>query len=106
MHRVPAHAQLVHGAGAEIFDQDVGATDHVQGDRPSRVGLQVQADAALVAVEVAEETAGEAAQAAGVIAMRRRLDLDDVGAKVGQHDAAGRPHDGMGKFEDGDAVER
>jgi hypothetical protein len=66
----------------------------------------MSSDPALVAVEIAKEAGGEAAQATGVIAVRRWLDLDYVGAEVGQYDAAGWPHDGVGKFEDGQALER
>ena len=89
-----------------LCDEDGGGARQVEGDRPARLGLQVQADPALVPVEIAEKAAGESAQGTGVIAMWRWLDFDDVGAEVGQHDAAGRPHDGMGKFENCHALER
>jgi hypothetical protein len=57
--------------------------------RPSgEVGVERQAP--LVAVEVAEEPAAEAAQPARAVAVDR-LDLDHLGAQVGEDHAARRP---------------
>ena len=68
--------------------------------------LHVDADAALVAVEIGEESGGEAVQPARAIAVRRGLDADHIGAEIGQHHAAGRPHHGVAEFEHGQIGER
>ena len=106
VHRVPAEAQPIHRAGSEILDQRVGVAHHVLGDRQSRGRFQVDADAALVAVEIDEETGGETMQPARAVAVRRRFHADHVGAEIGQHHAAGRAHDGVGEFEDREVLER
>jgi hypothetical protein len=78
-------------AGLEVLCHDVGRQR-----QPARRGgtlgrLQVDADALLVAVEQREEAGAGTEQPARVVAVHR-LDLDDLGAEVGQHHAAGRPH--------------
>ena len=61
-------------------------------------GFEVDNDAALIAVESAEETRGKADQPPGRIA-RHRLDLDHVGAEIGEDQARARTHDGVAEFE-------
>ncbi len=70
--------------------------------RAAVVGFEIDGEAALVAVESAEETGGEAGEAAGRIAADR-LDLDHVGAEVGENEASARPHDGVAEFEHANA---
>ena len=70
--------------------------------RAAFVGLEVEGDAALVAVEGAEEARGKADQPAGRIA-RHGLDLDHVGAEIGKDQACARTHDGVAEFEHADA---
>jgi hypothetical protein len=55
------------------------AMDH----RPAFRPLQIDRQAALVAVEGSEEAAAEAAQPSGMIAPRRGLHLHDIGAEPG-----------------------
>ena len=72
---------------------------------PGRL-LEVDGEAALVAVEIAEEPGSEAGEPPRRIALGRRLDLDDVGAEIGEHQPGARPHDGLGEFEDAQSRER
>ena len=70
--------------------------------RAAVVGLEVDGDAALVAVEGAEEAGGKADQPPGRVA-RHRLDLDHVGAEIGEDQACARTHDGVAEFEHANA---
>src|SRR5580700_8597233 len=70
--------------------------------RAAGIGFEVDGDAALVAVESAEEASSKADQPPGRIA-RHRLDLDHVGAEVGEDQARARTHDGVAEFEHADA---
>ena len=86
-------------AGAIVLDEHVGAAHQfVEGFKPLRV-LQVDLDAALVAVQREEAAAVlalefEAHGAAGLITHARCFDLDHVGAHVAQqHAAIGAGHD-------------
>ena len=106
VHRIPAEPEPVHRAGAEILDQRIGVAHQVLRHRQPLGRLHVDADAALVAVEIGEEPGGEAVQPAGAIAVRRGLDADHVGAKIGQHDAAGRSHHSVAELEHGQIGER
>src|SRR5437762_10625008 len=64
------------------------------------LALQIHRQAALVAVESGEKPGAKAAETAGVVALRRRLDFDDVGAEFGKHQPGGRPHDRMAELQD------
>jgi hypothetical protein len=74
------------------------------------IGLQIEHDAALVAVHHQERGRLVANlrrhRMAGVVTVRRFLDLDHVGAHVGQHQGAGRPRHDMGEIDDLEAGER
>ena len=99
--------ERVHGAGAIVLDQDVRARGQGPEDLLPARFLQVEDDAALVAVDAPEAgTLGAAAsrhRARGVAV--RRLDLDHVGAQVPEeHRAEGAGHD-LGRVEDADPVE-
>ena len=74
-------------------------------DRSSRVGAQVELDAALAAI-VGDEVRAvlPAAEAAERIALRR-LDLDDLGAEIGQHQARERRRDHRAQLDDAHALE-
>jgi len=71
--------------------------------RPSAL-LHVHRNALLVAVEQRVKARAAAQQLAGAVACQW-LDLDDLGAQVAQHHAAGRAHDHVGEFDDADASE-
>ena len=96
---------LGHRARREILDHHVGRLQQLHQHRPALGRIGVEREALLVAIEVAEEAAAEAAQLARAIAVDR-LDLDHLGAEIGQDHAAGRPEDGVGELDDADAFER
>src|SRR4030095_4847134 len=68
---------------------------------------EVERDAPLVPVDGGERRAHAvlAAENAQVIAERRPLDLDDVGAEVGEEGGAIRPRDHPREIEDADTLE-
>ena len=88
VHGVPTETEAIHRAGAEILDQHIGVAHQVLRHRQPVRRFHVDADAALVAVEVGEEAGGETMQPAGAIAIGCRLDADHVGAQIRQHHAA------------------
>ena len=96
-HVVDLDAELPAGGGQQRREEHVGAANQIVEHLATRVGADVDADAALAAVRVLEvhvdvgvghERAG-AHQAALRIAGHGVFDLDHVRAPVGQH-AAGR----------------
>ena len=89
--------------GRKFSITHVGSQRQAPHDVGALVGLQIQRDRALVAVQ-AQEVGGVVADegrapASGVVAGARPLDLDDVGPEVGQH------HRGQGSGEDARQVE-
>jgi hypothetical protein len=104
-----AQAQALHDAGTEVVGDHVGVGDQ----RLHQVHLcrvaQVDFHAALVAVQAAEDRVvlagnrveGRAAQVARALA----LDLDHVGAVVGEHLRAHRPHHDLGEIDHAHALE-
>ena len=92
----------VQDAGAEVFDDDVGAFQQFAQDCPAVVALQVQGDGFLVAVagqevrglRVVLGTDERRTPAAGVVSGAGVFDLDDPGAEVGQHHAGVRAGQG------------
>ncbi|MGY4460118.1 hypothetical protein ACVWYI_004078 [Bradyrhizobium sp. LB13.1] len=108
--RLVSEAEALHRAGRKVLDQHVGVRDQPSQHRFAAVGLEVQHDAALVAVHHQEGGRLIADlrrhRMAGVVAIRRFLDLDDVGAHVGQHQGAGRPGHDMGEIDDLEAGKR
>src|SRR5690606_2483296 len=101
-----AAAQPLHRAWPVVLDQDVGFRGETVDQRLSVLRLQVDHEAALVAVQVAEEADGEAGQAARGVALGRRLDLDHVGAEVSEHRARGRPTHGMAELQHAQTAKR
>ena len=108
--RVVAEPQLFHGAVAEVLGEDVGVAHHAQQDLASARVLEVDRDAALVAVHHQERRRdavdARLAVAARIVAARQLLDLDHVRAHVGQHHAAGRPGHDLRQLEHAHARER
>ena len=92
-----AHAPFLHGAGAEVLDQDVGLVDQGQGQFPALRLAQVEGHRALVAPDhrpPGRQALGQGpAPLAHGIALAGVLDLDHVGAEVAQHLAAEGPGD-------------
>ena len=108
---VVAKAHALHHAGAEIVDDDVGVAHEIVDDRLA-VGLaQIERDRALVAVEAAEHRIVEPVGIVGdrgarEIAGAGPLDLDDVGAVVGEHLRRARAQHHLGEIDDADARQR
>ena len=103
-------AELVEGAGAEVLDEDVGGFQEFQDGAAAGRGFQVQHDAAFVAVHDGEEAGAGGLEPAGIVAggfavLGGGFDLDDVGAEVGEHEAAGGAHDHVGEFDDAESGE-
>ena len=97
-------AELGLDVGAEVLDHDVGlrgeALEHLEALRV----LQVERHRALVAVQILEVRA--MARAARLLAgrvLQQRIDLDDIGAPVGELPHAGRPRTDAGEVEHGEA---
>ncbi len=108
--RLVAQPQALDGLRPERMDESIGAFDHFQESRARRRVLEVEAERALVAIhiEIGRAHAGRLARLADMahrVALRR-LDLDDVGALVGQQHGAVGPEDDVGEVDDPDAFER
>ena len=102
-------AEPLDHAGAEVLHEHVGAGGEPPDDVGALRSLEVDGERALVAVEV-EERGGEAVAAvavgARVVARARLLDLDDVGALVGQDHGGPGARQHRGEVDDADAGER
>ena len=92
-----AEAGGVEGADPEVLDEDVGAGGQLPDDGRPLGGLEVDGEAALSAVGGGEVVPEPAVEVRGpgpaVVAGAHPLDLDDLGALVGEdHCAVGRGH--------------
>ena len=93
--------------GPEVLDHDVGLLDHLEQRRAARGILQVYCDAALVAVQILEVgTLARPAHPLAALFVRRHLDLDDIGAPIGQLPHAGGAGPHAGQIEHGKARKR
>ena len=92
---VVADTESVHDARAERLDEHVGAADEVAEDVAALVGLEVARHRSLAPVEgqVRARLTGRRVwrHPADVVALARLLDLDDVGAEVGEHEGGVAP---------------
>ena len=82
-----ADAQLFHGAGSVVLDDDVCRFRQRVERLAAELGLEIERHRPLVAVHVEETEAVvalelEAHGVAGLVAALGRLDLDDVGAEI------------------------
>ncbi len=102
---VPTDPETLHHAGAVILQHDVGAFDELEQHLPALVGAQVKLHALLAAVEGDEVGAvGFAAKIAKRIPTWR-LDLEHVGAEVGEHQAGKRRRDDRAQLDHAHAFE-
>ena len=96
------------GARSEVLQHHVGAADETVEDfRCVRV-FQIKRDAALTAVQPNEEaglTMHETVVSAGEVTLAGALDLDDIGAQVGEMAGAYRRRHSMFERDDADAFE-
>src|SRR6058998_3525744 len=104
-----AHAEPFHRAGAEVLDDDVALAREAPQNVQALAGLEVERDALLAAVD-RHEVRGLARHKRRpfprVVALAPLLDLDDLGAHVGQHHRAERSSEDACEIEHPDAVER
>ncbi len=106
-HGFEIDAEAPGDAGPHVLDNDVGRFRQSHQDFAAFVGLQVQRDGALVAMQVLEiRTVAAAHQFADLVVSRRRLDPDHVGAPVGQRAHAGRAGARQGQVDDLEARQR
>ena len=86
---------------SEILDDDIGILGQIHEDRETLCGLQIEGQAALVAMQVLEiePVAARAGHVPAIIAAA--LDLDDVGAPISELAHRGRPGTGMSEVENG-----
>ncbi len=102
-------AEFGEPADLEILDQHVGASRELADDAASILALEIQLDRALAAVGGVEIGSPEmaavgrlhkgGAPAAGVVARALALDLDDVGAEIGENLPCPGPRQDAGKLE-------
>lgn len=108
MQRVPPEADALQRAGAEILDEHIGLRHRLPQQRGVVRDLQVQRDAALVAVPQGEGLAAafdEGWHAPRLVAVRA-LHLDDLGTHVAEHHRAVRTGQGRRQVEDEKAIQR
>ena len=102
-------AERVHRPGPQVFDHDVGARSEPAEQRFAVLGLQIEGDAALVAVEPHEVralVAEERSRRAREVAAARVLHLEDLSAQIGELHPAERDGHEVADLDDADAVER
>ena len=107
-HRGVAEAEPIEHTRPEVLEHDVGGGRETGDDVAAAVEAQVDGDASLPAVllgEVHREPADPRLRRAGEVTLGR-LDLDHVGAEVGQRLAARRARQHPRQVEDANAVER
>ncbi len=106
--------EVTHDPPAEVLDHDIGPRHQFLQHLAAALEPQVERDRPLVTVDLVEPAANVPRVGRGRLVARReaehvgphtRLDLDDVGAKVGEeHGAVGPGHD-LGLVQHADAVE-
>src|SRR5262249_27309545 len=91
---LPREAHAIDGARGVVLDHHVALLDQLREDALASLGLRVQRDGALVAVQHREIQAVDPRNVAQLaprrIALAGPLDLDDVGSKPRQNLGAGR----------------
>ena len=109
-------AELLEAADLEVLEQHVGARRELLDDALALGGLEVELDRALAAIGAVEIGGAQMAAvgrrherrapAAGVVAGALALDLDHVGAEIGQNLAGPRPGQDAGKLENAHTGQR
>jgi hypothetical protein len=94
-------------AGQEVLHDHVSPLSELEGDLRPLGMLEIEGDAALVAIDGREGGAHPvlATQDAQVVAQGRPLHLDDVGAEVGEEGGTVRARNDAGEIEDADTFE-
>src|SRR4051794_40384504 len=106
---LPREPEPVHDARPEVLDHDVGSVDELAEDLLALVGLHVEGEAPLVAVEHREVQRVHVRQiaelAAGDVTAAGLLDLDDVGSHPREELRADRAGLHVRHVDDADALE-
>ena len=97
-----AAAESVHGAGRVVLDHGVGSRHKSMQQIAAFGRLEIDGEAALVAIEGWEEARAKADQPARRVTIRR-LDLDHIGTEIGKDQACGRTHNSMAEFQHANA---
>ena len=104
------NAQALDDAGAVVLNDDVSGLDEFVKSLFARLRLQVQHQRTLVAVHVEKAHAVRALHlephGAACLVPLRRLNLDHVGAQVGQQHAGKRPSHDLADVEHADTLQR
>ena len=105
-----AEAEAGHYAGSKVFHDDIGLGGQLQENIPGLVLLEVEGQAALVAVDGQEVGAFRADKGrppvAGIVAAARQFNLEDVGAIVAQHQGTERAGQGPGQIQHAHPLQR
>src|SRR5262249_31422157 len=107
--RFEAEPDPLHRPRTEVFDADGALARELSEDLEALGGLEVERDALLSAVdghEVRRLAADERRPASRVVALARLLDLDDLGAHVGEHHRAEGTGQHAREIEHADATKR
>ena len=104
LHGLEAETHALQHFGAVVVDDHVGRAQEARERVPATRRLEVQGDAALVAVE-GQEIPLVAAAEPGLVAAARALHLDDVRAQRGEDEAGGGTGDDVAELQDSDSVE-
>ena len=112
MQGLVAQAQAIHDAAAIVLDHGVGAVAQPHHQLAALGLLEVDGDRLLVAVDRGEVAAEGLQLVVGVVGTDdarvvavERLDLDDLGALVGQQHGAERTGQHLREVDDADPVE-
>ncbi len=90
--RLIVDAETMLDVGAVVLDHHIGAFRQTMEDRAPLRLLEVERNGPLVAVQVLKvEAVTSAPEILGLVGVRGRLDLDDIGAPIGEMTHAGWP---------------
>ena len=106
LHRLVVDLEAVLHVGAVVLDDDVGLLGELHEDRVTFLALEVERDRLLVAMQVLEvEAVARAAHGVGAAGFGGLLDLDDLGAPVGELAHRRRAGAMRGQVEDQEIVQ-
>ncbi len=108
-HRFVVEPETVHDSRAELLHQHVGTRQERPQPRPAFIGLEIEGDRLLAAVEQREVDAVPTPSglvSAHLLATVGPFDLDDLSARLGQDQARHRPRQQSREIEHQHAVER
>ncbi len=101
--RIPVHADAAHYARRVVLDQDIGFAHQFMKDGFGLGMVGIDCKAALAVIVLKEIGAGAVApqsEGARAVALGRGLDLDHLGAHLGEDSGAGGSGHKLGEIED------